>query len=220
MEQFVMGMTDFIESLPAIATILFLFFSAVLQQVFPPYPGDSVNIFAGYLCGMGSLNPALAFICFFSGTVISSLLLYEIGRRYGPRIMKFKMLRDMPREKRDNMLKLFNRYGVLYLMACKFLPGVNSVALLLSGVCSMDKRLAYLGITAVAGIHNLFFFYAGRTVGQNWNDVEKFLYSVNRYAIIIVGAAVALACIYILVRNSIKKKREAGGVTTDEDNII
>lgn len=209
-------MTEFIESLPELATIAFIFVSAVLQQVFPPYPGDSVNIFAGYLCGMESLHPVMAFISFYGGTVVSSILLYELGRRNGHRVLKLKMVRDIPDERKENMMRLFKRYGVLYLMACKFLPGVNSAALILSGLCGMEKRMAYPGITGVAAIHNIFFFYAGRTVGQNWKDVERFLYSVNKYAIIIVGAVAATVAIYFFAKNSIKKRKAAKAENTVE----
>lgn len=204
-------MTGFIESLPAIATILFLFLSAVLQQVFPPYPGDSVNIFAGYLSGMDSLHPVLAFVCYFAGTVISSIFLYYLGRKYGPRVMNTKMFAKLTEQKKQRMVLLFKRYGVLYLMACKFLPGLNSIALLLSGAFMMEKKYAFTGIAAVAAMHNLFFFYAGRSVGQNWKAVEKFLYSVNKYAIIIVIIAVAIIGTYFLIRNKISKRKAGLG---------
>lgn len=206
MENFVINMLGFIESLPALATILFIFLSAVLQQIFPPYPGDSVNLFAGYLCGMDSIHPSLAFISYLSGTVLSSLFLYELGKKYGPRVLNIKMLSKISDEKKVSMLTMFKRYGVLYLMACKFLPGLNSIALLLSGACNMDKRLAYSGIAAVAAVHNLFFFYMGRTVGENWKSVERFLYSVNKFAIIIVVIAIAVVGIYFLLRNRIKNR--------------
>lgn len=199
-------MADFVEGLPPIAIIGFIVISAVLQQVFPPYPGDSVNIFAGYLCGISDLPPVVAYMAFLAGTVSSSLLLYDFGTRFGPRVLNNKLVKAVSVEKRLAIVKRFQKFGVFYLMLCKFLPGLNSVALLLAGVCNMDKRFAYPGITAAAVLHNTLFFYAGRTVGENLEGVDRFLHSVNKYAIGIAVISVVGIGIYIMIRRYIKRR--------------
>ena len=66
-----------------VALCFFLFVSAVLQQVFPPFPSDTIFLVCGCIAAAGNVPWPLLYMCYVSGTVMSSVLLYDLGKNTG-----------------------------------------------------------------------------------------------------------------------------------------
>lgn len=173
---------------------LFFFLSAVLQITVPPYPGDTLLVFGGYMGSTkvsGGIVPI--FISYWLGTLAASIVLYELGKWKGEDILKAKIIsRYFGDSKQSKTKKWVLKYGLITFLICKFIPGVNSLMIIFGGIFKYNKIWAYIGIGIASLIHNIIFFLTGRTVGSNWNSIKEFLATYNRVVLVILLAAIII----------------------------
>ncbi len=91
-------------ALPPLVLVLFVFASALLEYVFPPYWGDTFVLLGFFLAGQGAAPPAMIFAAAAAGSVAGSIAAYQIGRRYGLAITRRISPRRRPSRRRVRML--------------------------------------------------------------------------------------------------------------------
>ena len=69
-------------ALPALALPLFVFGSALLEYLFPPYWGDTFVLLGFFLAGQGVAPPTVIFVAALAGSTLGSLATYQLGQRY------------------------------------------------------------------------------------------------------------------------------------------
>lgn len=182
-----------VHMLPSFIIELFFFVSAVLQSTFPPYPGDTVLIFGGYLA-ITARSPLInIYFPYLVGTLLSCYALFELARWKGDQILSLRLVRRyFPEAKQAKACKRVEKYGTAALFICKYIPGLNSIIIIFSGIFRCKRFPAYTGITLAALIHNTAFFVIGRIVGSNWENIRRFLIIYNK---IVLSAAVAAALV-------------------------
>ena len=65
---------------------VFLFISSVTENLFPPYPGDTVTFIGGLLAISGRLDPVFVVLAVCFGGLIGCLILYSFGQTKGRNI--------------------------------------------------------------------------------------------------------------------------------------
>ncbi len=102
---------------------LILFSVAFVENIFPPFPGDTFTIIAGYMAALGKLTvfSTLAAVSF--GTFVSVMLIYYVSYRLGRPFLarkkyKFFNTRDMARVR-----IWFGRFGAWTLVFSRFVVG-------------------------------------------------------------------------------------------------
>jgi len=192
--------------LPDLLFFLTLFSGALLEYVFPPFPGDMVTAFGAILITQGK-----KFLTVFLGVNLGSaggfLLDYLFGlwlsnpnrrfRQWGPRWEK--MGRGI-----DRIARGFDRHPELYLVVNRFLPGIRALFFVAAGFARVKvwKVLLYGMLSAV--VWSLLLIAAGYLVGKN---LDRLLLWLNRYtwaAWIILITVVGVA----LMRYFRKRRRE------------
>ena len=167
---------------------LFFFISAVLQITVPPYPGDTLLVFGGYMGSTqmyGGFIPI--FLSYWLGTVVTSLVLYELGKWKGEAILKTKLISKYFGEKHQDRAKIWViKYGIITFFICKFIPGVNSLMIIFGGIFKYNKIWAYIGIGIASLVHNIIFFSTGKAIGGNWDNIKKFFSVYNRTVLIVL----------------------------------
>ena len=71
---------QFIKSIDAAYLYPALFISAVLENLIPPIPGDTVTLFGAYLVGIGQLSFSGVFAATALGNFAGFMLLFFLGR--------------------------------------------------------------------------------------------------------------------------------------------
>jgi membrane protein DedA with SNARE-associated domain len=175
---------------------LYFFASAVLQSTFPPYPGDTVLVFGGYLGSAGFFGGEIPiFISYWLGTIVSSFALYELGVWKGESVLKIGIIsKYFPGANQKKAKGWLFKYGIIMLFICKFIPGLNSLVIILGGIFRYKKPWAYAGVGLASIVHNLVFLLTGRAIGSNIDSISGFLSTYNKavLAIVIVSAAIYL----------------------------
>jgi len=186
-------------------------FSAILQQ-FPylglfgllilggiglPFPEDTTLILCGFLLANGVVKPLPAFIIVYSGVLITDLVLYFVGKKYGRMVVtreRFKSI--LPQRKFLQLEETFNRWGILVLLFGRHIIGLRAQVLLVSGVMRMSL-LKFVVTDAVSSSFTIAFMVgAGYLGGNSLLIIRKDISSIEHLAIFLVVAFLALFFIY------------------------
>ena len=142
------------------------------ENVFPPIPSEAVLPLAGYLVAQGDLTAIGVLAASTLGSVLGSVLLYELARAGGrPFILRYgRLLRVGPGEL-DRAEAWFTRRGPLVVLVGRCIPGVRSLVSLPAGLLRMSRPL-YIALT-LAGtlVWNSVLIGAGWLLGENWTRV-------------------------------------------------
>jgi len=175
----------------------FLFLSAVVENLFPPIPGDTITVFGAFLVGTGRLSFALVFIITTLGSSIGFFLLYMFGAFLEREFFIEKDYRFFSAESIVAAEEWFRKYGYYVVTANRFLPGIRSVISIVSGISGLSPLKVFLYCNLSAAVWNFIWIYTGYTLGNNWEHVkEKFLSLAGSYntaaAVILLSAAVII----------------------------
>jgi membrane protein DedA with SNARE-associated domain len=175
---------------------VFIFLSSVFENIFPPYPGDTITFAGGYLAGTGHLTFPLVFLSASLGCLSGAIVLYLLGKGKGRKLFLKRSRGMFDRAHLERVERWFARYGEKVLVLSRFLAGVRSVVALAAGVgnVSLKKMTIYTSISIILwnGIILLFAF----KVQQNWREILRALQIYNK----VVLAAVVLIAIIWLIR--------------------
>jgi membrane protein DedA with SNARE-associated domain len=168
----------------------------------PPYPGDTLLVFGGYMGSTqmyGGFIPI--FLSYWLGTVVTSLVLYELGKWKGEAILKTKFISRYFGEKHQDRAKTWVlKYGIITFFICKFIPGINSLMIIFGGIFKYNKIWAYIGIGVASLFHNIIFFSTGKAIGGNWDNIKKFLSIYNRTVLIVLLIVFIIYLVYWGIR--------------------
>jgi membrane protein DedA with SNARE-associated domain len=175
---------------------VFIFLSSFFENIFPPYPGDTITFAGGYLAGTGHLTFPLVFLSAGVGSLGGAITLYFLGRGKGRKLFLKREKGIFDRAHLEKVEKWFRRYGEKVLVLSRFLAGVRSVVALAAGVGNVSPRkmVVYTSISIILwnGIILLFAF----KVQQNWREILQVLQIYNK----VVLAAVALIVVVWLLK--------------------
>jgi membrane protein DedA with SNARE-associated domain len=169
-----------------------LLLSAMLENLIPPVPGDTVVVFSAYLVGRGTWELWPVFGATVAGGVIGFMIMYYIGLRYGRSFFAGRRGRVFSLEGLEKAEAWLTRYGVWLLLGNRFLSGIRSVIALSAGIGRMSwVRVLICGALSMA-LWNGVLLYTGLLVGQNWEEVLALLRQYNR---VLVGVLVVVALV-------------------------
>lgn len=197
--------------------LVVLFGAALIEYVFPPFPGDSVVLFGAYYGVRGVLPLPLVFLAVTAGSVVGAIIGYKVGVRIGR-----AMERRVPEEPRrfrwasiDQVHRLeaaYRRHGDLYILINRFIPGVRGFFFVGAGMAGMPmKRVIGLGALSAA-LWNCVLLGAGWAVGENLNELERLFrtYSTVAWSLMAV-VALGLIVRWLLSRRRLRRSEAAGG---------
>jgi membrane protein DedA with SNARE-associated domain len=165
---------------------LFIFLSGLVENLFPPYPGDTVTFIGGYLAGTNLLTFPLVFISASLGCLAGAMILYVLGKNKGRGIFlrnKGKIFNKAQLEKVENW---FKRYGEKVLLLSRFLTGIRSVVALIAGVGNVNvrKMTGYTSISIV--LWNSIILFSAFKVQKNWREILGMIQVYNKVVLAIV----------------------------------
>jgi membrane protein DedA with SNARE-associated domain len=167
-------------------------------------PSEVVLSFGGYLVAQGKVSIVGAIFFGTLGCVIQQIFLYWIGRYGGrPFVDKFgKYLLLKPRFI-DMASEWFNKYGPIMVFAARFVPVVRQAISIPAGMARMPMG-QFLFYTTLGTIPwAIIFVYFGKSLGENWEQIEEVAGPLlNKF----IAAAVIVIALYIIWKLLRKKK--------------
>jgi membrane protein DedA with SNARE-associated domain len=207
-DDFIRNVSDQLQTLPIWGIILFSFLSACIQQVFPPYPSELLLLLLGGLAVTDVIAGPAAILPYIAGTVFSSLLLFYLSRRIGKPVLKNRYVaRIFSRRNQRRAAVYMRRYGAPALGICKFLPGVNTVCLIVAGVMGLRGPAPMLTISVAGIVENTLFFLAGMFIGNRLPDMYRFTKQFSIAAVLIAAALIAIFLFFKFNKRIIQRIR-------------
>jgi membrane protein DedA with SNARE-associated domain len=167
-----------------------------LEQLGAPIPAVPALIVAGALTRTGQISSTYVLTGAVLASVIADLIWFELGRRFGYRILKTLCRVSLSPDScvRDTEAR-FERWGLKSLLIAKFIPGFSTVAPPLAGA-ARQGRLAFIiydGIGALLWAGSA--VAAGRVFYRAIDRVLLALENLGWWALLLVGSALAIVIV-------------------------
>jgi membrane-associated protein len=173
--------------------------SALIEYVFPPFPGDTVTLGGAILITAYDWSFLPIYLAVLAGSMAGAMAAFWLGgvieRKRGAHDVRAI----------DRLVARFERHGAGYLVVNRFLPGFRAFFFVAAGMARMPWQAVLVWGTLSAALWNLAVIGAGAAIGANFDTLRLWL---TRYtvAVWIALGAVALA---LLVRWWWNRRRRA-----------
>jgi len=175
-----------------------LFLSAIIENIFPPIPGDTVTVIGAYLITQGNLGFWGVYFSTSAGSLVGFFLMYFFGLKFGRSFVQSKFKAKIFSEE-----KWFVKYGYWVILANRFLSGTRSVIALFAGFFHLEWYKVILFGLISALVWNGLLIYAGYLLGANWDMITEI---ISRYNEIVIVLMVIAVIVYVVIRRYRKKK--------------
>ncbi|MCL4419875.1 DedA family protein [Patescibacteria group bacterium] len=170
---------DFISQVPLDWYWLFLLVSVFIENVFPPYPGDSVVVFAGYVAGTGRISFPVLSASIITGNLLSATLMYYFGLEIMEFMLKHlrseKLKKIFSRETLTTTHNWFERFGIWAVIFSRFSAGIRFFIAIIAGMVRMHISLFLAAFLIATIIWNSLLVYGGYILGKNWDHLLGYI---------------------------------------------
>ncbi len=183
---------------------------ALIEYVFPPFPGDTIVVLGGVYAARGQKPWWLVFAVITLGSVIGAALDYGLGVKIGERLERFPDRRlpfGLQHQKIHEAQERMRRVGSLLILINRFLPAVRGVLFVAAGAARIPfGRVMLLG-AASAMAWNVLLIGLGLLVGGNAERLESLLRTYQ----VAVGAALGTVALVLGVRFILRRRQKRSG---------
>jgi len=184
---------EWVMSLPSPALWGFFAFSNFLENVFPPWPGDSFVVFSGFLSAQD--HPPLPLWGVITATLAGNWAGAFVMFQFGGRVLQFlkesnlSVLRNLyEKESLDQTFVWFEKNSIAIIILSRFSAGIRFFVSIVAGIIKMNfVRFLFLYTIAI-------FLWCGALIGggyklgQNWNQIIVILSIYNKLITILLVA--------------------------------
>ncbi len=171
---------------------LVLFAACFIENIFPPFPGDTFIAAAGALVAADRLNFLLSLVVMVSGGMASVMVLYFLGRNYGRDYFIRKNFKYFSALDVVRMETRLQKWGALVILVSRFVIGIRTALAVASGVARYDttkmvlfSSVSYLAFTGLI-------MYLAASVVRNFDEIEQLFATYTRilWPIVVTGIAI------------------------------
>jgi membrane protein DedA with SNARE-associated domain len=163
-----------------------------------PVPEDAALLLCGLLISTGTVHTLLALPLVYVSILAADLILYSIGRKFGRKIVEHRMLRRLiPPERLAAIEEKFRKWGTLFVMAGRQLPGLRAHVFLVSGVMHVPRLKLVLADAAASPVTIGVMVSLGYAGGRSFEVIQR---DISRVGHVIVVAAVAALAVFLVVQ--------------------
>lgn len=174
---------------------LVLFGAAMIEYVFPPFPGDTVVLLGGIYAVRGEQPWALVLLAVTAGSVCGATVDYVVGRKLSHRFAGRPALAKVQARMRHG--------GIVLIAFNRFMPGIRGLLFVAAGAARLDPLKVLGWGTVSALLWNALILGVGVAVGGNAERLEALFRQYNRAA----WAAVVLVVVVVLARRALAARR-------------
>ena len=171
---------------------LVLFAASFVENLFPPFPGDSFIAVAGLLSGVGRLDWTLAFGCIVSGGMLSVAILYFFGRNQGRHYFERKNFKYFSNEHIRRVEQSFARWGFLILIVSRFLVGIRTAVAVVAGIGQYNTAKMMIFSTCSYILFVSLIMYTAGSVARNYEAIGDYFTTYGRLLWVVVLLIIAV----------------------------
>jgi membrane protein DedA with SNARE-associated domain len=180
--------------------------AAAVENIFPPFPADTVVAFGSFLAAQGEASATGSFLSTWFGNIAGAMMMYFVGRRFGAAWIERKMAKGS-HAAGQRFETLYGRYGLGAIFISRFLPGVRALVPPLAGAFRVPPVRALIMIALASGIWYALVTYLGYTVGSSWEELLAAIKASQKWLAAAAGAIVLIVASVWLVRRRARRPR-------------
>lgn len=172
--------------------------AALVEYVFPPFPGDTITLLGAWLAVSGRASVVAVFASVTAGSLAGSALSYQLGVWLRSRALSGGADGFVGRLLSPSLLarleSLYRRWGTWLILSNRFVPLTRSAFFLFAGVSALPlRKVLFFGVISAA-LWNAMLLAVGYAVGANLEALVGFVAGYNRIALAVVAAVLLVAC--------------------------
>ena len=153
---------------------------SLIENIFPPVPGDVVLALGAFLTVNGPLDPVILFFVCWVPNLLGSIGVYFLARRVGGGLFESRMGRRLlSPESIASLERGYIRYGLAGVFLGRILPGVRAVVAPFAGLIRLPPLRALVPIGLASAIWFAGMIVLGRYIGQSWEGIQRALRDLN-----------------------------------------
>jgi membrane protein DedA with SNARE-associated domain len=196
-EQVLGWLTD----LPPLALYLALAAAAAVENIFPPFPADTVVAFGAFLAARGEATPFGTLLSTWIGNVSGAMLVYAVARRFGAGWLSQRLERFGGADRKEKLLGMYEKRGMVALFLSRFLPGIRALVPPVAGAARMPPLRVGLVIGVASAIWYGTITWLAYRVGSDWDALQARIVGLSRTTAIAAGVVVAIGLAIWFVRH-------------------
>ena len=197
---------DWLTSLPPATLYLVLGLAAAIENIFPPFPADTVVAFGSFLAARGNGSAVGSFLATWVGNIIGAMAMYALGRRYGAEAVERRFATKGRGDAGSRFRDLYQRYGLLAIFLTRFLPGVRAIVPPLAGAFRIPAWSTALMMALASAVWYAIVTYFGYQVGSSWEQLLATLKTSQRIVAMVAGG---IAVLGLIVWLAMRRRRTA-----------
>jgi membrane-associated protein len=178
------------------AGLVVLAFAALVEYVFPPFPGDTITLLGAVFITARGWSAPLVLGAVLAGALLGTALDWAVGRR----LARSGRIPPRWRERCDRMAARFDERGAAYLFVARFLPGLRALSCVAAGLAGMPLRATLFWSGLASLLYNVALIAVGSLLGANLEQLQRLIGQYTQGAWIVVAAAAAIAALVWLWR--------------------
>jgi membrane protein DedA with SNARE-associated domain len=207
LENIIEAITGFLQQNNNPLGLLILGASALIEYVFPPFPGDTVTLVGSFLVVQHDWNLPLVFGVVLAGSVVGALLDYQIGVWMGDRYRSGRFIKKpKQRAAMERAIESVRRHGPKYIMINRFLPAIRAAVFLAAGMAGLKRWVVLVCALVSAAAWNAMILALGYALGANWDRIREIFRQYGLVAWCLLGVVIAA----LVIRYLLKRRRSAG----------
>jgi len=208
MESFFNQSLDVIMQWGTTTLYVFLFASAIMENLFPPIPGDTITVFGAFLVGIGRLDFLTVFVVTTLGSSLGFMLLFYAGAFLEMEFFLNTRIKIFSNHSILSAEKWFARRGYYVVLLNRFFPGIRSVISIVAGISGLNGMKVFLLSMISAMGWNFLWIYSGYTLGNNWKTVYEKITIIIRNYNMVAGIFLVLVMTIFFLNKFVKKRKE------------
>lgn len=185
-----------------------LFGLLILGGLGLPFPEDATLILCGFLIFNDVVKPLPALLVVYAGVLLTDLLLYSIGKKYGPMIVTHKRFqKTISAERLSALEEKFSRRGILVVLLGRHLVGVRAQILLVAGVMRMPLLTFLVSDACSASVTIAFMVGVGYMGGNSYKIIKNDITRIEHVVICLIVICLALYFFLRYIKSARKTSR-------------
>ncbi len=178
--------------MPPLAVYAVLAALSLIENVFPPVPGDAVLALGAFLTVTGTLDPITLFFVCWVFNFLGAIGVYYLARRLGGGLFESRMGRRLlSPESIASLERGYIRYGLAGVFFGRILPGVRAVVAPFSGLIGLPPLRALVPIGLASAMWFAGVILLGRYVGRSWEGIQQVIGNLNA-GLAVLGGLMAM----------------------------
>jgi len=185
------GLLDHLTSLSSVLVYLVitaLVFSEDALLVGFVIPGETAAVLGGVIASQGRVKLPLMIVLVVAAAIVGDSVGYQIGRHFGPRILKLSVLRKR-RRRLDDAQDFLRRRGHWAVFLGRFVAFFRAVMPALAGTSRMPYPRFLIANAAGGLVWGAGFVIAGYLAGNSYKAVERSIGAVAAAVVLVVALA-------------------------------